>query len=171
MRRGFTLIELLMVLAIILVLAGLLIPTVSMLRNSARRSASDKALTMVGQAVSLYLAEVGPLGSAAGVVDGSTIALGDLLTAERKGVTLLDRTASGFDGQGRLIDGFRQPLRWCAVNELKYGRLHTTAVILASANGSPERTADDLVQHLDVQSGGWKRIAYAEIPDPLWVPK
>jgi len=170
-RRGFTLVELIVVIAIILALAGVLIPAVTMMRNSARRSASDQALSLIAQAVSMYLADNGALAAAAGIADGTGASLANLLLTERKGVAYLDRTAAMVDAQGRLVDGFRQPVRWCAVTETSYGRLHTKAVILASANGTPDKTIDDRVQYLEVQTGAWKKMPYASIPDVLWIPR
>ena len=54
-RRGFSLIELLVTIAIIAVLIGILLPTLPLARDAARRVACGATLRSVGQGVELYL--------------------------------------------------------------------------------------------------------------------
>ena len=58
-KHGFTLIEILVVLAIILLLAGLLFPVFSSARENARTTACASNLKQIGQAMTLYLQDNG----------------------------------------------------------------------------------------------------------------
>ena len=57
MRRGFTLIELLVVVAIIAILAGLLLPAISLVRNSAKASACRSSLRQIGMGFMAYASD------------------------------------------------------------------------------------------------------------------
>src|SRR4051794_22951709 len=54
-RGGFTLTEMLVVLGIILVLMGILLPTVMSAKRAARKTACSARLRAIGQALQLYL--------------------------------------------------------------------------------------------------------------------
>src|SRR5687767_13060162 len=55
-RRAFTLLELLVVIALIAVLAGILLPAIQNVRDSARRSAVASDIAQVGTAVAAFKA-------------------------------------------------------------------------------------------------------------------
>jgi prepilin-type N-terminal cleavage/methylation domain-containing protein len=171
MRHGFTLIELLVVVALVLLLMGLLIPGVALLRSRAKIASSEKALQTIAQAVSRYLADHRAIGSSAGLIDGTTVDLADALTTEIKGVSYLERDSSMFAPAGGLIDAFREPIRWCAVNETRYQRVYTKAFIVLSTSGTPEQTADDVMLELDLANGSWLRKAYDARTDTAWIPR
>jgi prepilin-type N-terminal cleavage/methylation domain-containing protein len=74
LRRGFTLIELLSVIGIISVLIGVLIPSISMLREYARRTADLSNLRQLALACSIYSTDHDgclPAGRAAGAPPGA----------------------------------------------------------------------------------------------------
>ena len=58
-KRGFTLVEILVVLAIVILLAGLLFPVLSSARDNARTTTCASNLRQIGQAMTLYLQDNG----------------------------------------------------------------------------------------------------------------
>jgi len=59
-RPGFTLIELLVVITVIVILAGLIIPTIGLIRQQSRTAESKNNLRQIGGAIETYRLEVGP---------------------------------------------------------------------------------------------------------------
>ncbi|MFA5094875.1 MAG: type II secretion system protein [Candidatus Omnitrophota bacterium] len=56
-KRGFTLIELLVVMAIIIILAGLLMPALGRAREQARKTTCANNLKQIGTAIEMYTAD------------------------------------------------------------------------------------------------------------------
>ncbi|SMP48858.1 competence type IV pilus major pilin ComGC [Anoxynatronum buryatiense] len=79
-RKGFTLIELIVVIAILGILALIAIPRFTGTLNNARASADDATFRVIQSAVSLYVAENGPVAA-----DGT-----DLFSALTTGGAYLD---------------------------------------------------------------------------------
>ncbi|MFC2140460.1 prepilin-type N-terminal cleavage/methylation domain-containing protein [Candidatus Auribacterota bacterium] len=64
-EKGFTLIEILFVIAIIAVLAGLLIPTVGLVQNKARKGKAESMIQSLSVAVKMYQNDFGLLPTSA----------------------------------------------------------------------------------------------------------
>ena len=123
-RRGFTLIELLTVIAIIGILAGLIVPTVGMIRESANKTATRSRFSQWVAAIEDFRKEYGyyptfgVTPAADTVVDLSDPATSqlfvDILSGQETGSQVVNRkkiqfytfTDNEFDEDGNLIDYF-----------------------------------------------------------------
>lgn len=173
---GFSLIELLVVMAIILVLAGMLLVAGTHVRNAQRSLNTQRTMRSLAHAIEVYLKDEALLGGAD--------AQGDLLAplavlhfslppgrrtlALAAGIALED-TSGNQSGPFRpgtsnaathLADAWRRPIRVRVVNEplpAANDRQRTRKVLLRSSAGTPW-DADDLVLELDVTDGEWQRV-------------
>ncbi len=165
LKAGFTLIEILIVVAIIAVLATLLIPAVGLLRNAAKSATTDKTMQSICTALSLYLGDHGRIGASAGIVDGATVPLSDVLGRVIAGKpALLELRPDMVDEEGRIVDGFRRGILYAAENATKYGRIHTARMVITSQGPDEGDPTDDMVYLLTVTEGGWKRLSGDAIP-------
>ncbi|MBG84394.1 MAG: hypothetical protein CMJ40_07610 [Phycisphaerae bacterium] len=113
-NRGYSLIELLVVMSVVVILTGLLLPTLASVRDAANRVISKSNQRNIGQAISLYAdSQKGtlPESEALNQDDLENLDLGELMRAwtpaqlsefspNRKHARWL---SSGFDGIGRLF--------------------------------------------------------------------
>ena len=116
MHRAFTLIELLVVITIIAVLAALMVPAVSMIRNGANRTATQHLVLAINTALEDYrpsdYKRRYPPAQANDLIDyadeqSPISSLGNLLVAQA-GLRLESRQLDA----GRIIDGWRRPIRY-----------------------------------------------------------
>ena len=110
-RRGYSLIELLVVMSVVMLLTGLLLPTLASVRDAANRVISKSNQRNIGQAIALFAdSQQGDLPQSAALTS-TPLDLGDLMRAwtpeqleifdpSRKHARWLSR---GFDGLGRLF--------------------------------------------------------------------
>lgn len=73
-KKGFTLIELLVVMAIIIILAGMLMPTLSSAKEKARKTTCANNLKQIGVALEMYTLANNWRYPAAGPVQGALVA-------------------------------------------------------------------------------------------------
>ena len=111
-RRGYSLIELLVVMSVVVILTGLLLPTLASVRDAANRVISKSNQRNIGQAISLYAdSQKGELPESEALNDAENLDLGELMRAwtpsqlsdfnpNRKHARWL---SGGFDGIGRLV--------------------------------------------------------------------
>lgn len=110
-RRGYSLIELLVVMSVVMLLTGLLLPTLASVRDAANRVISKSNQRNIGQAIAFFAdGQQGDLPRSA-ALDYETLDLGELMRAwtpeqlevfdpNRKHARWLTK---GFDGLGRLF--------------------------------------------------------------------
>jgi len=126
-RAGFTLIELLTVIVILLLLAGLLLPAISLVREQVRRNRAHSAVAQLHQALQAYAAEehrhrYPPVGIDATLqwspLEGDP-ASGVLTLLHAQGIRV---DLSGLDRRGdppfTLIDPWKRPYRYQPDNDL-----------------------------------------------------
>ncbi len=153
MNRAFTLIELLTVIAIIAILAGMLFPALTMVRNSARKTATQQRIIQVGTACEAYHVQTRRFPIEQGVTwttgvpswtagfpsehreaisyqaSMTGIALGDLLERMADLQVPGEALAKGdpVAGYKHLVDGWGNPLRYQRLDELAGGVLAARA--------------------------------------------
>ena len=105
------------------------------------------------------------IGSAAGVVDGTVVALNDVV-AKPVGAkpALLELRPDMVDADGRLVDGFHRGILYAAENITKYGRIHTARMLIVSEGVMGDDPSDDIAYLLNVSEGGWKRLSPDALP-------
>ena len=107
-QRGFTLIELLTVMAIIGVLAGILIPTVSGVRNSAKRAQTKVRFSQWAGALEQFRQEYGYY---------PAVTTGDLLNPTAFFAALTGRDYAGTALTGAALDGNTKAVAFYSVSE------------------------------------------------------
>ncbi len=196
-RRGFTLIEMLVVVGLIAMLAGLLFPALSLLRNRQKRFSTIKLMSELQVALDQYLATYPMLGAAA---DGSDFAKDpykflyrDPVTdkkpmyIELRTVQLAVGTAPGGPftepavmklGQ-HILDAWSVPNRanrllWEIVNGPNPGaggtKTYTDKVYIRSTAGTPNKTKDDIIMRMLVADGRWEQKTWADIQSDTPLP-
>ncbi len=103
-KTGFTLVELLTVLAIIALLVGLLIPSLTMIRNTAKKAKQKAQLTEIGLALTAFRNDYGDY------PPSSWLPPGDYCGAQKLAEALL----------GRDLLGFHPKSDWTATNPIFY---------------------------------------------------
>lgn len=157
-RRGFTLIELLTVIAIIAVLAGILIPTVSSVRVSAKRAETKVRFSQWASAMEQFRQEYGYYpaidgGGTANKVNPARFA-GALTGRKLDGVTFVSNTDADLAGNKRMI----------AFYALSERELNSTRTALVDAFGNT-----DFAVYYDKDGDGRITVADAAPGSPVSV--
>ncbi len=91
-RRGFTLIEILVVITIIAVLAGLLFPAMSAVRESARKASAKNDIMQIVNAVKNFMTDYGRMPAPTGTVGTAPVSNATLMTVLRGVETAATKT-------------------------------------------------------------------------------
>lgn len=161
-RHGYSLIELLVVMSVVVILTGLLLPTLASVRDAANRIISKSNQRNIGQAISLFSdSQKGDLPESEALNDSENLDVGELMRAwtpdqlsdfspNRKHARWL---STGFDGIGRLFQyqfldepsvfyspGHTGAHRWDEYKDKWYGLNQVMTMRIGNEDINPNKT-------------------------------
>ena len=157
-RKSFTLIELLVVIAIIGILAGLLFPAFSVVRNNARKSKANSECQSLKAAIVMYETDnscwPANIGTADGLVNGADyVKMCKILAGDNSAKKVYFEAGVGYDESKGFLDPWGRPYQ-IALDGNYDQKISETVQVIKAVNSASGRSGQDLRTPVAVYSFG-----------------